>query len=58
MEPSIGPEKRLRVGDRLEIVPNNATLVISMQEKIYGARHGVVERVFAVAGRDRRAATG
>jgi len=38
--------------DRLEIIPNNATLVINMQEKIYGVRHGMVERVFAVAGRD------
>jgi D-serine deaminase-like pyridoxal phosphate-dependent protein len=44
--------KRLRIGDRLEIIPNNATLVINMQEKIYGTRDGVVERVFAVAGRD------
>ncbi len=51
MEPNIAPEERLRVGDRLEIVPNNATLVISMQERIYGVRHGLVERVFAVAGR-------
>jgi D-serine deaminase-like pyridoxal phosphate-dependent protein len=51
MEPSIGPEKRLRIGDRLEIVPNNATLVINMQERIYGVRDGLVERVFAVAGR-------
>jgi D-serine deaminase-like pyridoxal phosphate-dependent protein len=57
MEPSIGAEKRLRLGDRLEIIPNNATLVISMQEKIYGVRHGVVERVFPVAGRDRRGST-
>jgi D-serine deaminase-like pyridoxal phosphate-dependent protein len=57
MAPSPGPEKRLRVGDRLEIVPNNATLVISMQEKIYGVRHGVIERVFAVAGRDQGAST-
>jgi D-serine deaminase-like pyridoxal phosphate-dependent protein len=40
--------KRLRIGDRLEIVPNNATLVISMQEKIYGVRNGAVERVFMV----------
>jgi D-serine deaminase-like pyridoxal phosphate-dependent protein len=56
-EPGIGPEKRLRVGDRLEVVPNNATLVISMQEQIYGVRGGVVERAFAVAGRDRRAST-
>ena len=55
MEPNIGPERRLRVGDRLEIIPNNATLVISMQERIYGVRNGVVERVFTVAGRDRRA---
>jgi D-serine deaminase-like pyridoxal phosphate-dependent protein len=57
MEPSIGPEKRLRIGDRLEVVPNNATLVISMQEEIYGVRSGVVERVFTVAGRDRRTST-
>lgn len=55
MEQDIYTGKRLRIGDRLEIVPNNATLVISMQEKIYGVRHGVVERVFAVAGRDWRA---
>ncbi len=54
MEQDIAPEKRLRIGDRLEIVPNNATLAISMQEKIYGVRHGMVERIFAVAGRDGR----
>ena len=51
MEEDIHARKRLRIGDRLEIVPNNATLVINMQEKIYGVRHGMVERVFAVAGR-------
>ena len=51
MEPNIALEKRLRPGDRLEIVPNNATLVISMQERIYGVRNSLVERVFAVAGR-------
>lgn len=44
-------EKRLRIGERLEIIPNNATLAISTQEKIYGVRNGVVERVFPVAGR-------
>lgn len=57
LEPSLGAATRLQVGDRLEIVPNNATLVISMQEKIYGVRRGVVERVFAIAGRDRRGST-
>lgn len=52
MEPDTAPEKRLRVGERMEIVPNNATLAISMQEKIYGVRHGRVERIFTVAGRE------
>jgi len=54
MEPDIAPEKRLRIGDRLEIVPNNATLAISMRQKIYGVRDGMVERIFAVAGRGGR----
>ncbi len=54
-EQDAAPEKRLRIGDRLEIIPNNATLAISTQERIYGVRHGMVERIFAVAGRDDRA---
>ncbi len=45
---SLGSDKRLRLGDRLEIVPNNATLVISVQERIYGVRNGQVERALAV----------
>jgi D-serine deaminase-like pyridoxal phosphate-dependent protein len=53
MYPEIDPEKRLRIGDRLEIVPNNATLVISMQQRIYGVRNGAVERIFTVAGREK-----
>ena len=58
IEPGLGPEGRLRIGDRLEIVPNNATMVINMQERIYGVRRGVVERTFGVAGRDRRGSIG
>ena len=54
MDPDIAPDKRLRIGERVEIIPNNATLAISMQERIYGVRNGVVERIFAVAGRDGR----
>lgn len=54
METDIAAEKRLRIGNRLEIVPNNATLSISTQERIYGVRHGMVERVFVVAGREGR----
>ncbi|MEW6333173.1 MAG: alanine racemase [Thermodesulfobacteriota bacterium] len=53
-EPGGPVEKRLRIGDRLEIVPNNATLAISTQERIYGVRNGMVEQVFAVAGRERQ----
>ena len=34
MDPAIGPEKRLRIGDRLEIVPR----AISLQQRIYGVR--------------------
>jgi D-serine deaminase-like pyridoxal phosphate-dependent protein len=52
-QPDLRPEDRLHIGDRLEIVPNTASLVINLQEKIYGVRRGVVERVFVVAGRDR-----
>jgi D-serine deaminase-like pyridoxal phosphate-dependent protein len=49
--PETPPEKRPQIGERLEIIPNNATLAISTQEKIYGVRNGLVERIFAVAGR-------
>jgi D-serine deaminase-like pyridoxal phosphate-dependent protein len=54
MEPSVAPERRLRIGDRLEVIPNNATLVINMQERIFGVRNGMVERVLPVAGRGRQ----
>jgi D-serine deaminase-like pyridoxal phosphate-dependent protein len=50
-DPDMTPGKRLRIGERLEIIPNNATLAISMQARIYGVRNGMIERVFAVAGR-------
>ena len=43
----------LSLGERLEIVPNNATLVISIHEQIYGVRNGLVERLFPVTGRGR-----
>ena len=50
MEPDIATGQRLRVGDRLEVIPNSATLVINMQERIFGIRNGAVERAFRVAG--------
>jgi len=44
---------KLRIGDRLEIVPNNSTCAINIHDKIYGIRKGVLERVFLVTGRGR-----
>lgn len=43
--------KRLSLGERLEIVSNNATLVINIHAIMYGVRNGVVERVIPVTGR-------
>ena len=47
------PEKKLSLGERLEIVPNNATLVVNIHDRIYGVRNGVVEKVIPVTGRGR-----
>ena len=47
------PDKKLNFGERIEIVPNNATLVINIHDQIYGVRNGMVERVFAINGRGR-----
>lgn len=44
-------KKDLKIGDRLEIVPNNATLVINIHDELYGTRNGSVERTFQVTGR-------
>jgi len=44
---------KLCLGERLEIVTNNATLVIKIPDRIYGARNGKVERVIKVTGRGR-----
>ena len=47
------PEKKLSLGERLEIVPNNATLVINIHEQIFAVRNGEIERVIPVTGRGR-----
>ncbi len=47
------PGKKLSFGERLEIVPNNATLVVNIHDRIYGVRNGVVEKVIPVTGRGR-----
>jgi len=45
------PQERLELGERLEIVPNNATLVINLHSKLHGVRNGEVERIVQVTGR-------
>ena len=45
------PEKRLSVGERLEIIPNNPYTVINTQDKLYGVRKGKIEKVIPVTGR-------
>jgi len=49
MDPA--PEKKLHIGERLEIVPNNTTLVINIHDNMYGVRKGKIERVFPVTSR-------
>ncbi|MFH0768979.1 MAG: alanine racemase [Chloroflexota bacterium] len=46
-------EKKLSLGERLEIVPNNATLVINIHDKIYGVRNSEVDITIPVTGRGR-----
>jgi len=47
------PKKKLSLGERLEIVPNTANLVVNIHDKLYGVRNGEVERVIPVTGRGR-----
>ncbi len=49
----VDPKKKLSLGERLEIVPNTANLVVNIHDKLYGVRNGEVERVIPVTGRGR-----
>jgi D-serine deaminase-like pyridoxal phosphate-dependent protein len=43
--------RRLRVGDRLEIIPNHVCPVMNLHDEVIGIRNGRVEAVWAVAAR-------
>jgi len=43
----------LSLGERLEIIPNSASLLFNIHEKAYGVRAGQIEREFDIAGRGR-----
>jgi D-serine deaminase-like pyridoxal phosphate-dependent protein len=39
------------IGERLRVLPNHVCTTVNMHDRLYGARSGVVERVWKVAGR-------
>lgn len=41
------PKKRVTIGERLQIIPNNACLFSSIHDQIYGVKNGQVEKVFS-----------
>jgi len=45
------PNKKVSLGERLEIIPNNASMVVAIHDQIYGVRKGEVEKVFKITGR-------
>lgn len=45
------PNRKVRLGERLEIVPNHAVQATNLHDEIYGVRDGMVDRVIAVTGR-------
>lgn len=44
-------KNKLRLGDRIEIIPHNATIVLNLHEKAYGVRNQVIEKEFTITGR-------
>ena len=45
------PRKRVRLGDRIEIIPNNATMVVAMHDQIHAVRNATVEHTWPITGR-------
>ena len=45
--------RKLTLGERLEIAPNSASLILNIHDKAYGVRNGVIEREFSITGRGR-----
>ena len=44
-------ETKIRIGDRLRIIPNHICTAVNMHERIYGVRGEAVEKVWKVEGR-------
>lgn len=48
----VDAKKDIKLGDRLEIIPNNATIVVNIHSTMYGVRTGRIEKVIPVTGRE------
>jgi len=46
-------KKKLSLGERLQIIPNNMLPIVNARDQLYGVRNGMVERVIRVTGRGR-----
>lgn len=46
-------KKKLGLGERLEIIPNNPFIVTNMHDELYGVRNGKVEKMIPMTGRGR-----
>ena len=46
-------KRDLKLGDRLQIVPKNATTVINTHDQIYGVRNGEIEKAITITGREK-----
>jgi D-serine deaminase-like pyridoxal phosphate-dependent protein len=47
------PKKKLELGERMEIIPNNPFIVTNIHDEVYGVRNGRVEKVITMTGRGR-----
>jgi len=45
------PVKKLSLGERVEIIPNNAIVVTNLHDKLYGVRNGVIENEITITTR-------
>lgn len=44
-------DSKLALGQQLEIIPNNVSIVFNSHDQIYGVRNGEIEKVITVTGR-------
>jgi len=51
MDSDVNSSRKLSLGERLEIVPNNVTELFNLHERVYGVRNGKVESEFLISGR-------